>query len=247
MVAKPQNKQAIVILHGWGLSGQTFQPLVEELRRLGYRASAPDLPGFGSADRPSYPWRLCDYVGWLAVYLTKHRAVKPVIIGHSFGGRIALKYQQLHPENTSVLILTGTPGFSPVPKRKLLLFVTLAKIGRFIFAMPPLNLFREAVKRWYYYVVGARDFFRAEGVMREIFKQMVQEELVTSMEAVAIPCLLIWGEYDIVVPVTIARRMKEVIPQAQLVLIPEADHGVPYKQPEVFSAYADRFLERTLK
>ncbi len=237
------NRNTIVILHGWGLSGKTCAPLAGELRSRGYRAYTPDLPGFGTAQPPSYPWHLRDYVRFVDAYLLKYNIVRPIFLGHSFGGRITLKYNQLHPDNVSALILTGTPGFTPVPKRKILLFVALAKIGKILFSIPPLNLMRESVQRWYYYVVGARDFFRAEGVMKEVFKSVVNEELVSSMEAVSVPCLLVWGDFDIIVPVAIARRMKEVMPKSELVVIPEADHGVPYKQPEIFANYVVRFLE----
>ena len=239
-------KPPIIILHGWGLSGKVYQPLIDELKKLGFRAFAPDLPGFGKELPPHYPWKLRDYARFVDDYLRKHKVVRPIFIGHSFGGRISLKYQELYPKNVRALILSGTPGFTPIPKKKLLLFIALAKIGRIVFSLPPLNLFSDYVRRWYYYVVGAKDFFRAEGVMRDIFKIIVQEELVTSMQSVTVPCLLLWGEYDLITPTAIAYRMREVVPDAELKIIPEADHGVSFKQPEIFVQYIDQFLKRHL-
>jgi len=67
---------------------------------------------------------------------------------------------------------------------------------------------------------------------------------VLAMESVGVPCLLLWGEYDIIVPVAIAERMHQVVAGSQLVVIPEADHGVPFKQPEVFVSYIERFLKK---
>jgi pimeloyl-ACP methyl ester carboxylesterase len=81
--------------------------------------------------------------------------------------------------------------------------------------------------------------------MRETFKYIVQDNLVGAMESVRIPCLLLWGEFDIIVPVVIARRMQEVIAGAILNIIPEVDHGVPFKEPEVFAGYVLRFLGKT--
>ncbi|MBI3386018.1 alpha/beta hydrolase [Candidatus Gottesmanbacteria bacterium] len=236
-------KPQIVILHGWGLSGSVFKPLVSELSHLGYKAYAPDMPGFGTEPAPSYSWKLRDYVRFVDEFLTRHHIVRPIFLGHSFGGRISLKYQQLHPKNVTALILTGTPGFTPIPRRKLLLFVAVAKVGKLLFSIPPLTLMRDQFQRWYYYVVGAREFFRAEGIMRDVFKNIVEEELVSSMETVRIPCLLLWGEYDIIVSLSIARHMQEVIPGAELKVIPEADHGIPFKQPDVFASYVDRFIK----
>ena len=236
-------KSPVVILHGWGLSGKTFFPLVETLKKQGYRVYAPDLPGFGETKMPERPLMLTDYALFLDEYLKKNHIVQPIFIGHSFGGRVSLKYNELYPNRVRVLILSGTPGFTPIPKKKLILFIFLAKIGKLLFSIPPLSLVQDAVRKWYYYVVGAKEFFRAEGTMRETFKQIVKEDLVPAMEAVDVRTILLWGEYDIIVPVSIAERMHQVIAGSELIVIPEADHGVPFKQPEVFASYVERFLK----
>lgn len=238
------NRSSVVILHGWGLSGKTFSPLAETLKKQGNLVYAPDLPGFGESGMPERPLTLSDYALFLDEYLKKNHIAQPIFIGHSFGGRVSLTYNQLHPKSVRALILSGTPGFTSIPKKKLILFITLAKIGGFLFSIPPLNFFQDAVRRWYYYVVGAREFFRAEGAMRETFKRIVREDLVKAMEAVDIPTLLLWGEYDIIVPVSIAERMHRMITGSELIVIPEADHGVPFKQPEVFASYVKRFIDK---
>ena len=81
--------------------------------------------------------------------------------------------------------------------------------------------------------------------MRETFKHIVSDNLVSAMESVRAPCLLLWGEYDVIVPVAIARRMKEVMMGAHLTIIPEVDHGVPFKEPVIFSGYVEQFLKTT--
>ena len=237
-------KSPIVILHGWGLSGKTFFPLAETLKKQGNLVYAPDLPGFGETKMPEKPLTLSDYAHFLDEYLKKNRIKHPILIGQSFGGRVSLKYNELYPNSVRALILSGTPGFTPIPKKKLFLFIFLAKIGKLLFSIPPLNLMQDAVRKWYYYAVGAKEFFRAEGAMRETFKRIVKEDLVKAMEAVEIPTVLLWGEYDIIVPVTIAERMHQVIAGSELIVIPEADHGVPFKQSEVFASYVKRFIDR---
>ena len=79
--------------------------------------------------------------------------------------------------------------------------------------------------------------------MRQTFKHIVADDLVVSMESMQVPCLLLWGEYDVIVPVSIAKRMQEVIPNATLKVIPEADHGVPFKQSDIFASYVEGFLK----
>lgn len=235
-------KSPIVILHGWGLSGKTFLPLVQCLKKQGYRVFAPDLPGFGTSTMPKRPLTLFDYAQFLDAYMKKYHIIQPILIGHSFGGRVSLKFNALYPKYTRALILSGTPGFTPIPKKKLIFFITLAKIGGFLFSIPPFHLVQDAVRRWYYYVVGAKEFFRAEGAMRDTFKRIVREDIVTCMESIDIPTLLLWGEYDIIVPLSIAERMHRLIVDSEFFVIPEANHGVLYKQPEEFASYVTRFL-----
>lgn len=237
------NKPPLVILHGWGLSGARFSDLTRELKNEGYRVFAPDFPGFGTSLVPSRAWTLSDYAQFLHEFTGEKKLTKPVLIGHSFGGRVALKFNAIFPGSVSALILTGVPGFTPIPKQRLMLFISLAKLGKLVFSVPPLSLVQNKVRRWYYYVIGAKEFYRAEGPMRETFKKIVAEELVGPMKMVTVPCLLVWGEGDIIVPPSIASRMQKAIGGSQLVLIPNVDHGVPFKEPKIFVSNIKRFLE----
>jgi pimeloyl-ACP methyl ester carboxylesterase len=232
----------VIILHGWNLSGDKFAPLSDVLTERGYKVWAPDMPGFGKEPSPTKAWHVVDYAEFIQEYINIHHIKNPILIGHSFGGRVALKVAHLYPASAYALVLSGTPGFSPVPSKKLFFFIILAKIGRVIFAIPPLDLFSDWAKRWLYYIAGAKEFFRAEGVMKQTFKNVVADDLVTAMESIHIPTLLLWGEYDVMVPIRIAHRMKEVIAESKLNVIPEADHGVPFKQPELFVQYMEQFI-----
>jgi pimeloyl-ACP methyl ester carboxylesterase len=79
--------------------------------------------------------------------------------------------------------------------------------------------------------------------MRETFKHIVQEDLVSSMKAVVVPCALVWGSEDRITPVWIAHRMKEEIAHSHLIIIPDADHGVSFKQPQRFLHAIKSFLK----
>ncbi len=240
---KATGKPSIIILHGWGLSAKRFAPLASALTNKGYRVLVPDFPGFGDAPMPPKPYTLSDYVSFLESYIKEKKLNSVVLIGHSFGGRVSLKFCMQERPELRGLILTGTPGVTPVPRKKLFVFITLAKIGKFFFSMWPFSLIAEKIRAWYYYVVGAREFYRAEGVMRETFKLIVQEELVSAMSHVSVPCLLVWGQLDQITPVWIAKKMNEEIKDSKLVLIADRDHGVPYKDPDLFVSHIETFLK----
>ncbi len=236
-------KTSIIILHGWGLSGKKFDGLKQELQSMGYTVFAPDLPGFGESKAPSFAYHLSDYADFLSDFIQKNNIVDPVLIGHSFGGRVALKFLYSNPNGARTVIFTGTPGYTPVPRRRLQLFVLVAKVGKGLFSLWPLSVLQEKIRAWYYYLVGARDFYRANPMMRDIFKLIVQEELHKPIASVRIPCTLIWGSLDQITPVWIAKKMHEAIAHSTLTIIEDADHGVSYKKPKEFSEYVDTFLK----
>ncbi len=236
---------AIVILHGWGLSASRFNALGDALTKKGYKVYIPDFPGFGDAPPPTRPFTLADYAAFLSDYINSKKLQSVVLIGHSFGGRVSLKYSMGNPDVLRGLILTGTPGFTPIARRKLIAFILFAKIGKFFFSIWPLNHLQEKIRLWYYWLVGAREFYRAEGTMRETFKLIVKEDLLVPMKAVHVPCLLVWGGLDQITPVWIAQKMKSTIAKSKLIIIPEKDHGVPFKEPEVFVSHIESFLKET--
>jgi len=235
-------KGTVVILHGWGLSAEKFRETKRTFESNGFVVYVPDLPGFGKSTPPDRAYHLSDYSEFLERYLSDNHIQKPIVIGHSFGGRVALCFTATHPDFVKQLILTGTPGFTPVPRMRLQLFIGLAKLGKYIFSLPLLSGMGQNVKNWYYYTVGAREYTRAQGYMKETFKNVVNERLDTYMDRISIPCLLAWGEKDSITPLGIARRMIQHIQGAELIVIPDTDHGVSYKEPKIFFMSVSRYL-----
>lgn len=238
----PMKSHDIVILHGWNLSGKRFDPLAKELTKKGYRVFAPDFPGFGSEPSPKTPWHVTDYAQFLERYITAHKLRKPTLIGHSFGGRVALVYAAAHADQITNVVLTGTPGFSPVPKKKMVIFLIIAKIGGLLFRIPGINLFADAARKLLYRAAGAHEFYRAEGAMRQTFKNIVQDNLEQSMSTLAVPCLLIWGEGDTIVPPAVSRRMHALIPNSTLTVVDGETHAFPFEDPKRFISAMKNFL-----
>jgi len=237
-------KHPLVILHGWNLSAAKFIPLSRELKKLGYRIYVPDLPGFGKNQKVEKPLNLSDYAIFVEAYLKKHKISKAVIIGHSFGGRIALKMAAAKNGNLVALVLTGTPGFLPLPKIKVLFFMLLAKIGGLFFSLPIINRLDRIMRKILYRTAGASDFYHTKENMRQTFKNIVREELSPYLKKINTPTLLLWGRDDGIVPLSVAFRMSKTISRAQLQIINEAKHGVPWTHPEEFSRHLDRFLKK---
>lgn len=235
-------KPHIIILPGWCMPARAYEPLADSLRKQNLSVTVLDLPGFG-IDPPIHTWGLKEYVGFVRKYIKKHHLSKVIFFGHSFGGRVALRYSFYYPREVQTLVLSGTPGFSSIPPAKRALAQGLAKFGSFVIEHLPIAEYRQSVQRMFYFAFRVRDFVKAKGVMRNIFKAVIAEPLDEYMKAVNCPCLLVWGADDAMVPVKIAKQMEKTIHGARLVLVPDARHGVPFKKATEVAKIIDTFLD----
>jgi pimeloyl-ACP methyl ester carboxylesterase len=237
------NKYPILILHGWNLSAVKFKPLGDEFRKRGYKVLCPDLPGFGVAPKPKSSLYLSDYISFIKKYLIENKIDRVVLVGHSFGGRIGIKFAAENPKLLHALILTGTPGINPIPAAKISFFLVLTKLGKFALSLPGLSFMQNISRKLLYKMAGANDFYNTDEKMRETFKNVIKEILLPYLNQIDISTLLIWGAEDKIVPINIAQQMKKLIEGAKLVIIPDARHGLPWTHPKLFAEEVERFLE----
>ncbi len=224
----------IVILPGWLLSFKHYELLKQEFTKIGYNSYIVSFPGFADGPPLNRTLNLTDYVKFLKLYLKKHKINKAIFVCHSFGGRVVLKFLSQEPHKAFFLIISGTPGFVPVSKPKLAIFLLIAKAGGRIFSLPLLRKIKNLVRKIFYQLIGAKDFYHTEGFIRETFKNIIKEDLVNYMRKIKLPTLLIWGEKDKTVPVKIAGRMQKVIINSKLIIVPEMNHMFICNEPEVF-------------
>src|SRR3989338_516756 len=141
----------ILLLHGWNqalvTSAKWYKPLISLLEKKGHRVFAPDLPGFGLENPPDRPYSLIDYANWVKRFVQKNKLHNPLIIGHSFGGRVSITFSEKYPHITDRIVLTGVPGHPPVANGKVAFFKTVAKVGGQLFSLPIVSLASEIVRK----------------------------------------------------------------------------------------------------
>jgi pimeloyl-ACP methyl ester carboxylesterase len=105
---------ALLFLHGWGLSDRSYGRSLQRLISAGFRVYAPGLPGFGgTADLPGDERSLWGYANWVAAFVERVGVAKPVtLVGHSFGGGVAIRVAHDHPDLVARLILVNSIGGS---------------------------------------------------------------------------------------------------------------------------------------
>lgn len=236
----------IILLHGWGINSDKYVETANQLviHDSRFMILVLDLPGFGKSNEPSTIWGVDDYVELIKNFSNNLKLENIILIGHSFGGRIAIKFAAKYPEKIKALILTGAAGIKRTLTVKQKTFYYLAKIGKIFFSLPLISKFEKLAQKVLYKATGEKDYYNAQGVMKETFKKVIAEDLTPSLEKINKPTLLVWGENDLSTPISDAYIMKERIKKSELVIIEKANHGVPYKNPDEFSKIASNFIKK---
>lgn len=219
-------KQDVLILHGWGISGKKYHKLQKDLEKKGYRVFAPDMPGFGSEPLKKPVMSVSDYAAFIKTYISQQKLNKPIIIAHSFGGRVAAKLLSENPTLAAKVIFTGSPLIKrklPLKKRLLSLSAKITKKG---ISLLPEGIQQKA-RKGIYFLLGEWDYYKA-GPLRETFKKVVTEDLSSTLPKLTLPTYIIWGEHDTMVPLRDGKAIAARIPHAQLIVVPQASHNLPY-------------------
>jgi len=233
---------AILILHGWGGSSDSWIQVQEILAREGFKVICPDFPGFGKSKTPFEPWGVKEY-GNFVLNLTKILELQNFfLLGHSFGGRVAIKFSVLYPEKIKSLILCDSAGIKQKWGIGEKLIFQISKIGNAIFTPTPLRRFKDKAKNLFYIFLRHRDYAKADGTMRETIKKVLTEDLLKDLPQIKIRTLIIWGESDKLVPVKYAHIFKEKIESSKLEILPKIGHSPHLEVPEKLAKIIIQFL-----
>jgi len=202
----------IVLLHGWGQNIEMMRPLGERLSK-NFRITILDLPGFGESSEPLESLTIDDYCDILEEFLENLKIKNPILVGHSFGGRISIVYASRN--KTEKLVLFGSPCV--VRNKKPSLKVRFLK---FMKKVPVINKLEGFAKKH----IGSRDYKASSDMMRKILVNTVNQDLSNNCKKIKCPTLLIWGENDSEVSVEEAKEIESMIDDAGLIVLPNSTH-----------------------
>lgn len=207
-----KDADTIVYLHGWGQNIEMMKPIADPFSDE-FNIIIMDLPGFGLSDEPKTIWTLYDYVECVKYVLDNLNVDNPILIGHSFGGKISLLYASIY--NVKKLVLLASPYRKEIKKESLKLktLKTLKKV-------PGINKLEGFAKKH----IGSTDYKNASDTMRKILVEHVNLDISNEVKKIKCPTLIIWGTNDTEVPLECAYELEKMISDAGVVVYDHCTH-----------------------
>ena len=182
-------KQSVILLHGWGQNIEMMKPVGDSL--TDNDVIIIDLPG---------------HVEMIHELLKTLNIQNPILIGHSFGGKLSLLYASMYP--VKKLILFGSP-FKVKKNPNSLKVKTLKKLK----TLPGLKNIAEIMKKH----MGSTDYRNASPMMRDILVKHVNTDITENVKKITCPTIIIWGTNDAAVPITDAYDLEKLIKDSAVI------------------------------
>lgn len=256
---------ALLLLHGVGCDHTSWDEVIEPLSRR-FTVIVPDLLGHGQSDKPRADYTLGGFANGMRDLLTVLGIDKVTVIGHSFGGGVAMQFAYQFPERTERLMLVAsgglgaevspgiriiaTPGFD-----QLMSVLTLpglrhaGVLGLRALAAGPWKATRDLDE-----VADIFESFkdrRARQAVRHVVRAVVdwQGQIVTMADRAYLteemPLWVVWGRDDQVIPVRHAANAAALAPRSRIEVIPDAGHFPHKDHPERFAKVVTDFVRTT--
>lgn len=253
--------EPLIFLHGFGGASYTWRHLYPALQQ-DHRVFLMDLKGFGLSARPRdgkySPW---DQAALVASFIEQNRLEEATLIGHSFGGAVALlsyfKVSGMNPSRIKALILIDSAGY-PESLPPFLKILRIPVLSSLLSKIIPTRL---AVAR-----VLKKSFYDEDKISEEIFQtylfynrlpgsayvavttaqQLIPldiEDMIRRLREIRVPVLLIWGYEDEIIPLAYGFKLHRAIPGSQMVTLKRCGHIPPEEKPGESLAEIAKFLK----
>jgi pimeloyl-ACP methyl ester carboxylesterase len=255
----------LVLLHGLGCDHTTWEPVIDRLAQ-DYTVIAPDLLGHGRSAKPRADYSLGGYANGMRDLLTVLGVDKVTIVGHSFGGGVAMQFAYQFPERTERLVLVASGGLGPEVSPAIRAVTTpgfhqvmgvltlpgIRHVGKASLrglARTPFKVTRDLDE-----VAEIYDSFKdphARAAIRHVVSAVVdwRGQIVTMADRAyltqAMPMAVVWGRDDAVIPVRHAANAEALGSDVDLEIIEDAGHFPHKDHPERFTEVVDRFIRST--
>lgn len=206
-----EKNPVIVFLHGWGGSVASWLGVAKTMARIGFYSVVLDFAGFGKSPEPTKVYGVEDYAQDVENLINKLNLKNVTIVGHSFGGRVAIMLSARHEIDIKKLILVDSAGV--LPKRGLKYKYKVYKYKRL---KKLVNAGKESAEKLDRY--GSSDYKTLTPLMKQVFIKVVNQDLLPFATKINVQTLLIWGKKDKDTPLYMAKKLRKAISGSRLIV-----------------------------
>ena len=254
----------VILIHGFGGSMWQWEYQYLPLAQT-HRVLIPDLIGSGLSDKPEAPYSPEHLVKFFLEFMNSLEIEQAILIGNSMGAGLAMAMALDYPDRVDRLVLIS--GFPAQVEDS----VASPQYRKFLHHRPPLWLAtignrlagRGTTERLLKEIVYQPELISAPIIERS-FQNRQRGGLLTPLYSlldhidtwderygqrianISHQTLLLWGDHDRVFPLDVGKQVKNILPQAEWHIIPEAGHLPQWEQPQVVNPLILSFLEKAL-
>lgn len=230
------SNEFIVFLHGWGADKNSFLWVSSYIKNKSM--IFVDFNGFGESPEPEYPYTVFDYAFNLKKILDNYKIYSLIIVGHSFGGRVAVKFSSLYQfcyENYK-LCLVDAAGL--IPRRGLFYYYKVYKY-KLLKKIAKISKKSENLLSKY----GSKDYKQLSTMMKQTFNLIVNEDLSKDAALINVSTFIVWGVLDKETKLYMAKKYNKLIVNSKLFLINDAGHFSFLDKPQEFLIILDTLIK----
>ncbi len=250
------NGPPLVMLHGFGASSYSFSKIVPALSKH-FTVYALDLKGFGKSPKPDdHRYSVYDQAVLVKQFLHEHHLKNVILLGHSYGGGVALLVTLMDPSRIKKLVLIDSASYDQqLPK--LIRWLKIPLFGKLGFYLLPATLEVKESYRYAFYDDSkipediVREYARnlylpnARTAYLQAVETLIPEDIDTISKryrTIRVPTLILWGADDIVIRKEKAYRLHHDIPHSILKIIPQCGHIPHEEKPEETLKILEKFM-----
>lgn len=224
-----RSRPVLCIIPGWGGSKETWKEFIASAKE-NFDVCCIELPCFGGVACPQTVWGIEQYAEYVNLQLKEirkeERNKKIILLGHSFGGQVAACVAEKHPDSFDELVLIAAAVVRPRRILKRVILGTCARIVKSLLKTHQQNTKIADIKKRMYNAIFSPDYTDTSGIMRDIFRKVIREDMRHVLPKITKRTLVFWGKYDSYTPLRHGKIIAKKIPNTELVVFKTGKHGL---------------------